>query len=89
MGADCIANNLHLHVLYTNKLLETTSGEEMFPIEQAGKKLFFKSNLKHKSQDEINMYNCGIRFGEVLDYPMRCLLISPDIEDESTTLEDA
>jgi len=35
------------------------------------------------------MYNCGIRFGEVLDYPLRCLLISPDIEDESTTLEDA
>jgi len=33
MGADCIANNLHLHVLYTNKLLESTSGQEMFPVE--------------------------------------------------------
>jgi len=33
MGADCIANNLHLHVLYTKKLLETTSGMEMFPVE--------------------------------------------------------
>jgi len=33
MGADCIANNLHLHVLYANKLLESTTGMEMFPIE--------------------------------------------------------
>ena len=63
MGADCIINNLHFHLLTTDQLF----GEdvEMFPIEAADKALFFKSNLKHKSADEINMYNCGVRFGEV------------------------
>lgn len=87
MGADCIINNLHFHLLTTDQLF----GEdfEMFPIEAADKALFFKSNLKHKSDDEINMYNCGVRFGEVQGWPLQTLLISPDIIDESTSLEDA
>lgn len=63
MGADCIINNLHFHLLTTDQLFG--KDVEMFPIEAAEKALFFKSNLKHKSADEINMYNCGVRFGEV------------------------
>lgn len=43
MGADCIANNLHFHVLYANKLFPESGGT--FPIEQAEKSLFFRSNL--------------------------------------------
>ena len=57
--------------------------------EDADKNLFFKSTLKHINNDEINMYNCGIRFGEVLNYPLRALLISPDISSDETSLEDA
>jgi hypothetical protein len=35
------------------------------------------------------MYNCGVRFGEVLNFPIRALIISPDILSEDTSLEDA
>lgn len=35
------------------------------------------------------MYNCGVRFGEVLNFPLRALLISPDIVSDDTSLEDA
>lgn len=88
MGADCIANNLHFHVLYADKLFPET---QHFPIELAEKALFFRSNLQHKSSDEINMYQCGVRFGEVLGgWPVHTLLLSPDIAPESdTSLEDA
>lgn len=87
MGADCIVNNLHFHVMNTDSLF----GEnvEMFPIELADKAAFFKTSLKHKSSDEINMYNCGVRFGEVVGWPMQALLISPEIESDETSLEDA
>jgi hypothetical protein len=87
MGADCIINNLHFHVMTTESLFG--AGVEQFPIEQADKQLFFKSNLKHKAEGEIDMFNCGVRFGEVVDWPMQTLLLSPNIEDENTELEDA
>ena len=87
MGADCIINNLHFHLLKTDQLFG--ADVEMFPIEAADKALFFKSNLKHKSDDEINMYNCGVRFGEVQGWPLQTLLISPDIIDDTASLEDA
>jgi hypothetical protein len=35
------------------------------------------------------MYNCGVRFGEVLNFPLKALLISPDIVSDDTSLEDA
>lgn len=88
MGADCIINNLHFHVLTTNNLYGVEDDRNL-PIENADKKLFFKSNLQHKDKEEINMYNCGVRFGEVLNFPVRALLISPDITSEETSLEDA
>ena len=50
------------------------------------------STLQHKNKDEINMYNCSVRFGEVGDdWPLKCLLLSPDIGDDQqeTALEDA
>jgi hypothetical protein len=62
----------------------------VFPIENADKKLFFRSNLKHKSTEEINMFNCGVRFGEIIGWPVHTLIISPDIiNDSETSLEDA
>lgn len=72
MGADCIINNLHFHVLDCESLLENQYSDppEAFPIEMADKAAFFKTSLKHKSADEINMYNCGVRFGEVVGWPM-------------------
>jgi hypothetical protein len=87
MGGDCIANNLHFHLLYTNEI----APEFVFPIEAAEKALFFRTNLKHKSPDEINMYQCGVRFGEVLgNWPVRTLLLSPDTSgDGEVSLEDA
>ena len=87
MGADCIINNLHFHVLRTDALFGPDV--ETFPIESADKQLFFKTNLKHKSDDEINMYNIGVRFGEVQGWPVQTLIISPDIADEEISLEDA
>ena len=87
MGADCIINNLHFHVLRTDALFGPDA--DAFPIESADKQLFFKTNLKHKSDDEINMYNIGVRFGEVQGWPVQTLIISPDIADEEISLEDA
>jgi hypothetical protein len=87
MGADCIINNLHFHVIETDQLF--SSGVEQFPIEVADKNLFFTSTLKHKDENEINMYNCGVRFGETVGWPVRTLLISPNIESDETSLEDA
>jgi len=90
MGADCIINNLHFHVLSTANLYGLPADQEKsLPIETADKRLFFKSNLQHKDKEEINMCNCGVRFGEVQNYPVRALLISPDILSEDTSLEDA
>lgn len=93
MGADCIINNLHMHVLTTTNLYQLPEGpesqEKTLPIESADKRLFFKSNLQHKDKEEINMFNCGVRFGEVLNFPIKALLISPDITSEDTSLEDA
>jgi hypothetical protein len=90
MGADCIANNLHFHVLSADQLFP---GAPAFPIEAAEKALFFKSNLQHRSSEEINMFQCGVRFGEVLGgWPVRTLVISPDTTTTSAaevSLEDA
>jgi len=71
MGADCIANNLHFHLMYADemfkKLLADGNEEDpkgqMFPIEMASKKLFFRTSLQHRNKEEINMYNCAVRFG--------------------------
>ena len=87
MGADCIINNLHFHVLQVDSLFG--SAVEAFPIEHADKQLFFKSSLKHRAEGEIDMFNCGVRFGELVGWPVRTLLLSPLIEDDSTELEDA
>lgn len=103
MGADCITNNLHFHLIYADQLFrplfwdneekETYQGEaEMFPIELASKKLFFRTSLQHRDKEEINMYNCAVRFGELDDsWPVKTLLLSPDIEEagEEVSLEDA
>lgn len=64
----------------------------MFPIEASAKKLFFRTNLQHKNKEEINMYNCAVRFGELTDeWPVKCLILSPDIDEgnEDASLEDA
>ena len=87
MGADCIINNLHFHVLMLENLYGAV--DKNLPIENADKNLFFRSSLKHRDAEEINMYNCGVRFGEVLNYPLRALLISPDINSDDVSLEDA
>lgn len=87
MGADCIINNLHFHVLCTDDLYN--SPEKLFPIETADKCQFFTTSLKHKDAEEINMYNCGVRFGEVQNFPLKGFLISPMIDSEETSLEDA
>jgi hypothetical protein len=67
---------------------------EMMPIELATKKLFFRTSLSHKNKEEINMYNCAVRFGELTDWPLRTLILSPDLDGtnadgEETSLEDA
>jgi hypothetical protein len=36
---------------------------EVFPIEIVAKSLFYRTTLQHKNKDEINMYNCAVRFG--------------------------
>lgn len=71
---------------------EEEQEEAGFPIETASKKLFFRTTLQHKNKEEINMYNCPVRFGELGDdWPVKCLLLSPDIgeEQQETALEDA
>jgi len=96
MGADCIANNLHFHLLYADQLNEGAlegPAKSVFPIENATKKLFFKTELKHKNKEEINMYSCAVRFGELTDWPLRTLILSPDLdsagEGGEPSLEDA
>ena len=87
MGADCIINNLHFHVICTDDLYGAP--DKVLPIESADKKQFFTTSLKHKDKNEINMYNCSVRFGEVINFPVRALLISPMIDSDDVSLEDA
>jgi hypothetical protein len=102
MGADCITNNLHFHIVYADHLFghhfsnlmqrDDYAGQaEMFPIELAEKRLFFRSTLQHKNKEEINMYNCAVRFGQLENWPVKTLILSPDIDDsgEEVSLEDA
>ncbi len=37
------------------------------------------------------MYNCPVRFGELPDWPLKCLILSPEIEEgnDEVSLEDA
>jgi hypothetical protein len=38
------------------------------------------------------MYNCGVRFGELPDWPVKTLILSPDVqgdEDDEIPIEDA
>ena len=88
MGADCIANNLHFHLVSADLLFADASGQSVFPIENAEKRLFFKTSLKHRAADEVDMYNCGVRFGEVLGWPARTLVLSPEVAGEAS-FEDA
>jgi len=80
---------------FQNEMVDNeTSKAEMFPIELASKKLFFRTNLQHKNKEEINMFNCAVRFGELTsEYPMKVLVLSPDIDEakdgEEASLEDA
>lgn len=63
----------------------------MYPIELANKKLFFRTTLQHLNKEEINMYNCAVRFGELTNWPVKTLILSPDIDEgnEDASLEDA
>ena len=91
MGADCVANNLHFHLLYADQMFQNGegNGEECFPIELARKKLFFITSLQHKKKEEIHMYNCAVRFGELEDdWPLKTLVLSPEVNEE-TQQEDA
>ena len=86
MGADCIANNLHFHLVYADQMFQAQLGQEkgeVFPIEHAQKSLFFRTTLQHKNKDEINMYSCAVRFGQLgPDWPLKTLVLSPDIDDQ-------
>jgi len=65
---------------------------EVFPIEVVNKALFYRTTLQHRNKDEINMYNCAVRFGELGDiWPLKTLVLSPDIDEdaEDASLEDA
>ena len=37
------------------------------------------------------MYNCAVRFGELPDWPVKALILSPDIDENNAdaSLEDA
>ena len=63
----------------------------MFPIESAPKKLFYRTSLKHKNKEEISMYTCAVRFGEITGWPLKTLVLSPDIDESNpdASLEDA
>lgn len=63
----------------------------MYPIELSNKKLFFRTTLQHLNKEEINMYNCAVRFGELTNWPVKTLILSPDIDEsnEEASLEDA
>ena len=66
--------------------------QEVFPIENANKSLFYRTTLQHKNKEEINMYSCAVRFGELGEsWPLRTLVLSPDIDEnnEDASLEDA
>ena len=76
MGADCITNNLHFHLVSVDNLFGDMNSLTGFPIENCPKKLFFKTSLKHNSSDEVEMYNCGVRFGEVLNWPLHTLVLN-------------
>ena len=111
MGADCVANNLHFHLVYADAICRDVLGEpraateeedeeeegpgNQLPIERATKKLFFKTSLKHLNSEEINMYNVGVRFGELENWPLRTFILAPEIDeaeaegDEAPDMEDA
>lgn len=92
MGADCISNNLHFHMLSMDQLFDGMDDLDTFPIENTPKKLFFKSSLKHKSSEELNMYNVGFRMGALPQWPVKTLIVSPDVathNGEQPSLEEA
>jgi hypothetical protein len=74
MGAECWINNLHCHLLSTSKVF----GEgKVFPIESAATETFLKSTLKHKAEDEINMFSIGVEFAVTTDWPIKAFVVRP------------
>lgn len=81
LGANSDINHLHFHVVYS----DTFGG---FPVEKSGRKLLIESTLQHKSVDEINMFSIGVRLFE-LEYPGKCLVVSPAAEIDEGNSSDA
>jgi CDGSH-type Zn-finger protein len=46
----------------------------------ATKKMFFRTSLQHKNKEEINMYNCAVRFGELTNWPLKTIVLAPDLD---------
>lgn len=85
LGAGAELNHLHLHFFFANAVLRGNS----LPIEGCRKQLVLESSLRHRKQDEINMFSIGVNVYEALDYPAHCLLITPSVEIDDENVSEA
>ena len=76
MGAECWINNLHFHLLNTDEIFNQENlTSKTFPIEAAATEIFFRSTLKHRNEEEINMFSIGVQFSLTTDWPIPAFVI--------------
>lgn len=76
LGANAQINQLHLHLFFLDQLSQISG----LAVESANRNLLHECSLKHRDESEVNMYDVGVLLHEVVDYPLRCFLITPNQE---------
>ena len=51
--------------------------------------MLHECSLKHRDESEVNMYDVGVLLHEVVDYPLKCFLITPNQETDPEGDSDA
>jgi hypothetical protein len=77
MGAECWINNLHFHLLSSHLVFNEVEDVNVFPIENTPLKNILDSTLQHKTADEINMYNVGVKFYVTEEWPVKTFVVKP------------
>jgi hypothetical protein len=76
---------LHLHFFFADAVHPGC----VLPIERCQSNLVLESSLRHRRQDEINMFSISVKVLEVLDFPAHCLLITPNVEVNDDNFSEA
>lgn len=78
LGAFSSVNHLHFQLLYANDIFTNTA---KFPIEESPRKELHRTTLQNP-KEKINIYSVGVIIEELVNYPVRGIVLRP-IEEKA------